>query len=283
MARQASTFHDMIQGCRRGDRLPYAQLVQSYLPLLDFWVDRYFPSLSPRHDVVITEILKNSLIDSGGLLRSFRGTREREFLHEWRLCTLRLCCREVASIDAGAETLMTRGTLTELFQGLPLLHQELVWLHMCGAPSDELTQIMSMRAEPVQAILEKAMEHCRQINLISPLGSRIPLIPPVVLVEIGLERGENCVSVKAWSDIIDGQIVWTEKEGAESHAAGCLHCLSSITGLREMVFKQPKLPMADPPRAEALLLSLMGAPAQEKSLKGAFGRFFKKATTHSGH
>jgi hypothetical protein len=283
MARQASTFHDMIQGCRRGDRPSFARLVQSYLPLLDFWVDRYFPSLSPRHGVIITEILTNALIDSGGLLGSFQGTWEREFLHEWRLCALRLCCREASSVDEGAAALMTRGTLTELFQGLPLLHRELVWLHMCGAPTDELTQIMSMRAEPVHAVLGKAMEHCKQLNLISKMESRIPLIPPMLLVEIGTERGENCVSVKAWSNIIDGQIVWTEKEGAESHAAGCLHCLSSITGLREMVFKQYKLPVPDPSRTEALLLSLMGAPAQEKSLKGTFGRFFKKATTHSGH
>jgi len=282
MVRQASTFHEMIEGCRRGDRLSYARLVRKYLPLLDFWVNRYFPSLSPRRDVVITEILRNSLIDSGGLLRSFQGTREREFLHELRLCTLRLCCREASAVDEGAAALMTRGALAELFQELPLLHQELVWLHMCGAPTDELTQILSMRAEPVHAILEKAMEHCKRLNLMSQMERRIPPIPPMLLVEIGLERGDNCASVKAWSDIIDGQIVWTEKEGTESHAAGCLHCLSSITALREMVLKQPRLPMADPSRIEVLLRSLMGPPAPEKSLKGTFGRFFKKATTLSG-
>ena len=276
MPRQGSTFLEMLQDCRGGNRRACKQLVQGYLSLAEFWIDHYFPALSPQRDQIITELLKTSIVDRDGLLNTFQGTWEREFLCEWRLYTLRLCRARAVFVNGPTSTPLLRDQLKVLLKGFPLLQQELLWFHMCHLPTREVAQILSVRSEGIEPILAKALARGVEMNL--PLSSegQIPSMPPGLLVELDSVRGEDCVPVKLFSKIIDGQAVWAEKEKAEDHATDCLRCLSNLTALKEIIFKLRTLPTVDPLRTENFVTSVMGTPEEKKSFGAAVGRLFKR-------
>ena len=267
----------MLEGCREGNRGACRQLVQSYLSLAEFWIDHYFRVLRPHRDQILVELLKSSIVEPDGLLKTFQGTWEREFLREWRLYTLRLCRGRAVYVDGPTSPPLTRDQLAELLKGFPLLHQQLVWFRMCQIPLKEVVQILSMRPEAAEPVLVKALERGAEMTL--PLSSeeRILSIPPNLLVEIDNEKTEDCVPVRLFNKIIDGQALWAEKEKAEGHAADCLYCLSTLTALKETKFKLRTLPAANPLRTENLVNSAMGKPEEKKSFSAAVGRFFKKA------
>ncbi|MBZ5534498.1 MAG: hypothetical protein LAO31_00970 [Acidobacteriia bacterium] len=266
----------MLQGCREGNRRACGQLIESYLSLAEFWIDHYFPVLSPHRDQVIVELLKTSIVDPGGLLKSFQGTWEREFLREWRLCTLRLCWGRAVYVHDAAPTPLLRDQLAGLLKGFPLLHQQLLWFHMCRFPAGELAQILSMRPEVVEPILSKARARAVETNLPHSSGGQIPTMPPKLLVEMDSEKSENCVSIRLLSKIIDGQALWAEKEKAEGHTADCLYCLSNLTALKETILKLRTLPAANPLRIDNFLNSTMGRPEEKKSFGAAVGKLFKR-------
>jgi hypothetical protein len=163
-----------------------------------------------------------------------------------------------------------------LLKGFPLLQQELLWFHMCHLPTGEVAQILSVRSEGIEPILAKAL--ARSVEMKLPLSSegQIPSMPPDLLVEIDSVKGEDCVPVRLFSKIIDGQAVWAEKEKAEGHATDCLHCLSNLAALKEIIFKLRTLPAADPLRIENFVTSVMGATEEKKSFGAAVGRLFKR-------
>lgn len=276
MPRQGSTFLEMLQGCRGGNRRACKQLVQSYLSLTEFWIDHYFPALSPQRGQIITELLKTSIVDQDGLLNTFQGTWEREFLREWRLYTLRLCRARAVFVNGPTSMPLLRDQLEGLLKGFPLLQQELLWFHMCHLPIGEVTQILSVRSEGIESILAKALARSVEMKLPFSAEGQITSMPPDLLVEIDSVEGEDCVPVRLFSKIIDGQAVWGEKEKAEGHATDCLHCLSNLTALKEIIFKLRTLPAADPLRIENFVTSVMGTPEEIKSFGAAVGRLFRR-------
>jgi hypothetical protein len=276
MPRQGSTFLEVLQGCREGNRGACGKLVQSYLPLAEFWIDHYFPVLSPHRDQIIVDLVKTSIVEPGGLLRTFHGTWEREFLREWRLCTLRLCLARAVHVGDPTSTPLLREQLAGLLKGFPLLHQQLLWFYMCHIPTGEVAQLLSMRSELMEPILAKALARGVEMKLLLPSEGQITSIPPNLFVEIDAQKSEACVSVRLFSRIIDGQAVWAEKEKAEGHASDCLYCLSNLTALKETIFKLRTLAAADPLRTENFVASAMGGREEKMSFGAAVGRFFKK-------
>ncbi|MGB7623849.1 MAG: hypothetical protein WBN92_16000 [Terriglobia bacterium] len=276
MPRRSFTFHEMLEGCREGDPSACIQLVQSYLPLLDFGVDHYFPWLSPDRDQIIRELLGTTLVKPGGLLTTFQGTWEREFLFEWRRLTLEGCYARALLGNPVAASPLQRDELASLLKNLPLLHQELIWFHLCHIPAEEVVQILSMRSEVAEPILAKALPRDVGMKWTSQSDERIPLMPPRLLIEIDSERGDDCVSVKLWSKIIDGQALWSEKEKADGHTTNCLCCLSTLTALKETIFKLRTLPGADPLQVQKIVAAAWDRPAVKKSSGTTLGRLFKK-------
>jgi hypothetical protein len=276
MPRQGSTFLEMLEGCREGNRRSCGQLIESYLSLAEFWIDHYFPVLSPHRDQVLVELLKHSIVEPGGLTKTFQGTWEREFLREWRLCTLRLCWGRAVYVNDAASTPLRRDQLAGLLKGFPLLHQQFLWFHLCRFPAGEVTQILSMRPEAMEPILSKALARAVEMNMPLSSGRQISSMPPKLLIEVDSEKSENCVSIRLLSKIIDGQALWAEKEKAEGHTADCLYCLSNLTALKETILKLRTLPAGNPLRIENFVTSTMGRAEEKKSLAAAVGKFFKR-------
>jgi hypothetical protein len=275
MPQREFTFHEMLHGCRERNSAACDQFVRSYLPLLEFWVDHYFPFLRAERDRIIVELLQANLIEPGGVLTTFKGSWEREFLYEWRLSTFKHCCAQAAHSDRPSPPPLLRDPLLELLTPHPLLHQQLIWFHLCCLPAEEIVQILSVRSEVVKDILARTLPPDIEVKWASQPEGGVPLISPKLLIEIDSEKGEACVSVKMWSKIIDGQALWAEKEKAEAHSTNCLYCLTTVTALKETIFKLRKLVPADPLRVDKIVTTTWGRPAVKQSSGSSLGRLFK--------
>jgi hypothetical protein len=95
----------------------------------------------------------------------------------------------------------------------------------------------------------------------------------VLIQEAEKSGSEQCVALKTFNNILNGQISWRERELAEEHIRDCFNCLDRFTGFQEMIrLRQDAKPLAET-EVEPLLAAL-NLPAAKG--KGVLARLFAK-------
>ncbi len=230
------TFHKIITGCEAGREENWRAFIEDYTPVVLSLARIYMPGLAdPRR------FWRESLADLCGgdfkTLRSFSHQSEREFLLELRAF---LFARGRAALDPSKDFAdfpqPTVEGIGELVHGLPLHHQEVLFLKLAGYSDSTLEQIYRIAPgvaakslERLQgdyaAALEKTADEC--------------LLPHAWLKlqgELRAARKESCPAIRLLVRVLDGQAGWNDKEPVERHLAECLPCLECWTALREISY-----------------------------------------------
>jgi hypothetical protein len=265
------TFHKMLNGCMQEEFRYWEFFVSTYGSLAQSLVERHFVDLKEQSAKIMLESLKSVRQDDGAFLKEFSGSNEREFLIYFERKVFEVarkhCDRKERKGDFDA------AFLGNLFDKVPLAHQEVALLAMKGLPQDETNKILRVPLALVQTGEAEVLE--KWSGILNRNVPRFPRLEETVLQEIESQRGSNCPTIKTFADVLDGRIVWRDKQHVENHVSECLYCLDRETSLKEMLFYLRTLVPLSPELARGVLANLKIPLKPSRSKSALFTRVMK--------
>ena len=269
------TFHKTLAGCEAGNPESWRAFVGDYTPLVYRLVGEYLPPLREGRAQLWEEALLALAANDFERLRSFDHQAEREFLADLRRFLLERGAKKLEPArDITRAPRPAPDTVDALLKGLPLIHQEILFLKLAGYSNHTLEKMLRITPGIAQrgldrlqadysAVLEKDRDACLW-----------PAAWLELLARAWSASSADCPPLRQFVRMLDGQTSWYEKEPVEKHVGLCLHCLERWTALRELSYWRHGAKPLPEAEVKALVssLSLQAGPKKEKSLlKRVFG------------
>ena len=266
------TFHKILAGCVAGDAPAWRAFLSEFTPIVFGFLDVYLPWGSEERTGFWREALGRLSANDFERLRAFSHQAEREFLVDLRGFLLDSVSTKIdPSQDLTSPPAPTVDALVELLKGLPLLHQEIVFLTLAGYSQPTLEKVLRISPGVAQEGLQRLRaQYAPALNraedqCLWPAGW-------IAITRSARASGkEECQPLRALVRILDGQASWYDKSPTEEHRSSCLHCLELWTSLLEVVsWKRVASPWT-PEQAEPLL-SAVPVKAAAKPKKSFLAR-----------
>lgn len=238
------TFHKVREQCEQGDTEAWRAFLDFYGPLCLHLIAMYAPSgdASPAGPEARARIFEKLLAALGeNNCQGLHGTArqsEREFLADVRALALDTMASfrtdAVAAGERRAADLETPDQLGKLMEGLPLMHQEMLFFKLAGYSDASIERMLRVAPRVAEKAFERLPAGWPQAQ--RPEEDRCPRPKEwlALLREIRAAKKETCPERHLLMRIQDGQVSWYDKEPMEKHAATCGQCLESWTALREV-------------------------------------------------
>jgi hypothetical protein len=229
------TFHKIRVQSEQGNAQAWSALLDFYGPVF-FRLLEIHGAIPPRKASPIVKKMLAELTANGfERLRATSRQSEREFLGDLRALLLEAALDSVASktSEIAASGAFEPEKIAKLFDGLPLLHKEMLFFKLAGYTENTLERLMRISPRVAEKAFERLAEEYQAARQAEQ--DRCPW-PAAWLAFLKQARGlktENCIPAHQLVRIHDGQVSWYDKEPVEKHVSACLHCLEAWTGLRE--------------------------------------------------
>ena len=256
------TVFVMAEDCERGDPRGWQQFVRGHGGIAARLLARYFSTLTPEADQHLAAVFQRVHASDAAWFRGLTFSNEREFAMAFRELVFAYG-REAARLPLPQAP---REQFEAAVAKLPLMEREILWLQLKGYDAGQIAPILASAAATAatQAVGEK-------------LGSVLPAAPDAralaarSLMEAAEKtRSENCLPLKTFNNLINGQLTWRERELAEEHILPCLFCLDRFTAFQELIrYLRDLQPLPDQ-QVRALLAALDLRPPR----KGLLSRLF---------
>jgi hypothetical protein len=255
--------------CARGEARGWHDLVQSYGAIGQFLLEHYFPALQPEIDSHLGGVFLRARAQENAWFRSSAFANEREFAMSFRELVFAYG-REEARIPMPQLTLEQ---VRQLMTDLSILEREMLWLFIKGYDVARIS-VMLMNAEATAAAVKKLADD-RLAQILPGTAPDAFNISARVLIEAAEKsRTQECLPLKTFNNMVNGQISWRERELAEEHIKNCFYCLDRFTSFVEMIRTLNECAPLPEQRVQAILSALnLPAPAA----KGLLGRLFSRA------
>jgi hypothetical protein len=269
------TFHKTLAGCEAGNAESWRAFLGDYTPVVFHLADVYLPALREGRAQLWEEMLLALTANNFERLRSFDHQAEREFLADLRSFLLE---RGATKLEPAAD--VTRAprpapdTVDALLKGLPLIHQELLFLKLAGYSDGTLEKMLRITPAIAQRGLERLQTDYSAVLKKDRDACLWAAAWLELLAHARSAKSADCPPLREFVRILDGQTSWYEKEPIEKHVGLCLHCLERWTALRELIYWRQGVERLPAAEVNALVsgLSLRGEPKKENSfLKRVFG------------
>jgi hypothetical protein len=158
----------------------------------------------------------------------------------------------------------------KLVEGLPLLHQEMLFFKLAGYTDATLELLMRVAPHVAQASFERLASDYAAALTLDHDRCLWPAEWLNALRDANAAKTAKCPELHQFLRIQDGQVSWYDKEPVESHVASCLHCLAAWTALREVGYWRRAAPRVPAEVVEQFLRVLPIGSAPEKSLLRRF-------------
>src|SRR5215469_9090117 len=221
------TCFEMIRDCRENRAQGWSYFIQNYVPVIQKLIEHYRPGLGTE----LNQVLVGICSAQSNMFAGMEPLPERPFLAELRQQVLevldRLRPQPAPDISIDFET------LSAAVEGLTLLEKQAVWFETMLYGPAEAGPLLRTAPTTIEKIREKAAERIRA----KADGWRVS-----VLAENGRQLGREasagtpeCLSQKAFLDVIDGRANWRGREDLERHVSGCWHCIDHFCRMLEVV------------------------------------------------
>jgi hypothetical protein len=270
------TFHKTLPGCEQGDPEAWKAFLTDYSSTGLSLLSVYSPWAPEARWEAWRGALRTLSADNCAALRAFSHQSEREFLVDLRAFLQDWIATKLEpqphAVDPPAPTVQA---LDGLLKGLPVVHQEIVFLTLSGYSQSTLEKML--RVPPAVAGEGLARLRSSYPGVLERNEDRC-LWPAAWLAICAAARGggqKDCTSLRQLIRILDGQASWYEKSPAEEHRGQCLHCLELWASLLEVVALS-RVSQAWPAEKIANLLAAVTVKP-EKPKPSLFGRMLGKS------
>lgn len=254
------SFHLAIRSSLAGEDEGWRNLIRFFLPITEHLVAEYFSDVWPKAVEAGAALFSRLRENTATRLRSFTGSAEKEFLMFLR-DELFACGREQRS--QASPLGMTHEQFAQLLnQFLPIPREAVVMLAKDYKP-EKFSVVLHMEESTAKGIQESANQKLEALGI----SLRLPANLDRMLWQLEQEEATpDCVPVRTFVRILDGQITWREKEAADRHMAGCLHCFQHFVTYQELHWFYLEYPPADAKRVEAVAAKI-GFTGREQGKK----------------
>ncbi len=238
----------MAEECARGASPAWRDFVIAYAPIARGLLRHYFPTLEPELDAHIVQVFRRARENHCSWFQGLQFANEREFLMAFRELVFAYA-RSAARVPAPRVSMdQTR----ELLRGLTVVQRELVWMFVKNYETPDAAAIL-MNAESTARELKSSVQ--------DGLAQLVPGGASAEVVRTLLEAAETsampeCLPLKTFNNLINGQISWQERDRAERHIGECLHCVDRYTSFQEMIWYARYAQPLPEPEVEQFLSSL---------------------------
>jgi hypothetical protein len=258
----------MAEECARGEREGWQQFVGEYAPIIRQLLLQYFPMLAPEMEMHVSAVFQRARAGESEWFHKISFSNEREFLMALRQLVFAYG-REVARVPVPQLSLEQ---VREIMKDLPVTEREMLWLFIKGYSAQQIAPMVMNAAATADAVKRIADERLKQL-LPSTSPDAFTISARALMEEAEKVKSEQCVALKTFNNLINGQISWRERELAEEHIRDCFYCLDRFTAFLEMIrLRLDAKPLAEE-KVEPVLAAL-NLPAAKG--KGVLARLFAK-------
>ena len=263
------TIFSMAEDCSRGERRGWEEFVCNYAEIAEKLLKHYFPTLQPEIDAHVTAVFQRARGDQNQWFRSIKFSNEREFLMFFRDLVFAYG-RENARVPVPKLSL---DQVSQIMTDLPVLEREMLWLFIKGYNAQQIAAIMLNAIATAEGLKKVADERLSQV-LPGNTADAFNVSCRVLMQEAENKRSDQCLPVKTFNNMVNGQITWRERELAEEHLKECFYCLDCFTSFQEMIrLRVDARPL--PENRLAQVLAALDLPAARG--RGVLGKLLSKA------
>ena len=270
------TFHKTLAGCEEGSRGAWQGFVATYTPVMFRFLDVYAPACKEEcKEHLWQDSLQLLCAGNFQRLRTFDHQSEREFVVDLRAFLLDAVANQMdPAADHGDAPSLAPQTVKGLLQGLPLIHQLVLFLKLAGYSDRTLEAILRISPTVAQSGLDRLQREYAATLKREHDGGLWPGGWMNLLRFAWADGTDACPQLRQFVRVLDGQTGWNEKESVEKHAVECLRCLERWAALCEVTYW---LRQATPLPADSVHVFLSGIPVRADSkarpslLKRMFG------------
>ena len=258
----------MKEECARGERQGWQEFARDYVPLTKTLLQQYFPTLSPEMDAHVAAVLQRARANQNEWFRNVSFSNEREFLMAFRQLVFAYG-REAERVPVPELSL---DQVREIMKDLPVTERQMLWLFIKGYTAPQIARMMRDAEATAEQVRKIADERLKQL-LPATTPDAFSISARVLMQEAEKTQSDQCVALRTFNNILNGQISWRERELAEEHIRDCFYCLDRFTAFQEMIrLRQDATPLPEN-QVEPLLATLNLPPAKGK---GVLARLFSK-------
>ena len=278
------TFHKVREECEHLNADAWRAFLSMYGPLGAHLLAMYAPApaaMASAWQNTLRQLTENHCERFRGMARQ----TEREFLVEVRALLLETLSSAFASTppgEAGATVAMPDSeakvkldpeSLAQLLEGLPLLHQEIIFFKLAGYSDASIEKMQRIAPRVAEKSIERMSPNYSAAVRIENDRCVWPVEWLRLLQQARAAKKEQCGQLQQFLRIHDGQVSWYDKEPVEKHVSGCLHCLERWAALREVGFWRKVAPPVPAAQIEEGLgsLGLGGRRVKKSLLQRVFG------------
>ncbi len=257
------TIFAMAEEGARGERSAWQEFVRDYREIAQKLLERYFAVLKPEIQGHVAAVFQRARLDDNAWFRNLQFANEREFLMAFRELVFAYG-REAARVPAPEITLQQYQELTD---GLPLVERQMLWLYLKGYDAAQIAPMVMNAAATAEAVKAAAQERMAQA-LPGALTDVFQFSRQSLIEAAEKARSEQCLPLKTFNNIVNGQISWREREVAEQHIQPCFYCVDRFTSFLEMIRYRKEGQPAPDAEVEPVLAALKLPPPRKKGLLG---------------
>jgi hypothetical protein len=232
----------MVQDCASGESLGWQEFVRDYTEITGRLLDHYFPVLRPELDQHVRGVFQRAQANGSAWFKEIKFQNEREFLMAFREL-LFAYARTVARVPTPELSL---DQFKEVVKDLSVVEREIMWLFMKGYTAQQISPMM-MNAEATSNAV-KALADQRLKDLFPAMTADAFNISARTLIEASEKTNTpECLPLKTFNNIVNGQVSWRERDVAEEHIRECFYCIDRFTSFQEMIrLKKDGKPVPEP-------------------------------------
>jgi hypothetical protein len=256
----------MAQGCAAGEKLGWYEFVRDYTGITRQLLEQYFPVLQPEVDQHVVGVFERAHANENYWFQQLKFQNEREFMIAFREM-LFVYGRTVARVPAPELSL---DQFRAIIKDLNVVEREIMWLFMKGYSAAQIAPMMANAEATSNAV--KTVAEQRLAELVPNAKKDAFTLSAQTLIEAAEKtKTEQCLSLKTFNNIVNGQVTWRERDVAEEHIKDCFYCIDRFTSFNEMIrLRKDAVPL--PEVQVNSILEQLGFVAAKK--KGIFAKIF---------
>jgi hypothetical protein len=251
----------MAQDCVAGERLGWQEFVRDYLGMTRQLLQHYFPVLQPELAQHGAGVFQRARANDNAWFKEVKFQNEREFLMSYRDLVFAYA-RTVARVPTPELSL---DQFREVVKDQTVVEREVMWLFLKGYTAQQIAPMM-MNAEATSNAVKSVADQ-RLKDLFPAMTADAFNISARTLIEAAEKtKTDDCLPLKTFNNLINGQLSWRERDLAEQHIRDCFYCIDRFTSFQEMIRLKKDAKPATDAEVEPVLNNLGFAAAKKKGL-----------------
>jgi hypothetical protein len=252
----------MMRDCRANVAEGWSYFLVNYVPVIRRMIAHYAPERT-GDELLLEQVLGAVAKPESILFQSLEPAPERWFVAELRQKVL-------AELNAPkAEIAIDLAAVGEALAPLTVTEKQAAWLEGMRYTAEQTAPMLRVSAATVERIRGQAAELIR---------AKVDKWRRTLLVENCLKLGreaasagdQNCLTGKAFLDVLDGRTTWQGRGQMEQHVSGCWHCVDHFCRMLEVVeVMRGSKPLEE--REAGALRAALGLPDERRA---GWRRFF---------